>query len=193
MHACCLKPAAQQSPSGSSASKCDKSHRVGGYATHSYAMRQVVPNEPDFNTDDQKRMLDRLVLDVLADLQAQETMVPGAKLRQEVVRAGWQQGLGRKRRLGAGDRETRRGWRRRQCSNGGSRPRLRTLWRNAAARGVEWRCCGCCLRLVDAGAKLEAKDAKGWVPMESARDGSHVDLMWLLFAIIRSHHQKRRG
>lgn len=51
-----------------------------------------MPNEPEVNTD-QKRVLDRLVMDVLADLQAQETMVPGAKLRQEVVQAGWQQGL----------------------------------------------------------------------------------------------------
>ena len=54
-------------------------------------MKQVALNQPEINTDDQKRMLDRLVIDALADLQAQKTMVPGAKLRQKVVQAGWQQ------------------------------------------------------------------------------------------------------
>ena len=48
---------------------------------------------PEIANDDQKQTLDRLLIDALADLQAQETMVPGAKLRQKVVEAGWQQGL----------------------------------------------------------------------------------------------------
>ena len=49
-------------------------------------------DSPEAN-DDEKRPLDRLVIDVLQALQAQETMVPGAKLRQEMVQAGWQRGL----------------------------------------------------------------------------------------------------
>lgn len=55
-------------------------------------MKEVALNELGI-TDDQKRTLERLVIDALADLQARETMVPGAKLRQQIVQAGWQQGI----------------------------------------------------------------------------------------------------
>lgn len=59
---------------------------------------------PEIASDDQKQTLDRLVTDTLADLQAQGTMVPGAKLRQKVVEAGWQQGLDVAAHLAALDR-----------------------------------------------------------------------------------------
>ena len=63
----------------------------GGQATHPKRSKEVALN-PEVN-DDQKRTLDRLVIDVLRALQAQETMVPGAKLRQKMVQAGSQRGL----------------------------------------------------------------------------------------------------
>lgn len=56
------------------------------------AAEEVALNELGI-TDEQKRTLDRLARDALANLQAQETMVPGAKLRQTMVQAGWQQGI----------------------------------------------------------------------------------------------------
>lgn len=69
---------------------------MGGDATHPKHSKdltqQVTLNSPEVN-DDEKRPLDRLVTDVLRALQAQETMVSGAKLRQRMVQAGWQQGL----------------------------------------------------------------------------------------------------
>ena len=53
----------------------------------------MAPVELEHMADDRKRALDRLVIEVLENLQAQDTMVPGAKLRQKVVEAGAQRGL----------------------------------------------------------------------------------------------------
>ena len=61
-------------------------------------------DEPEVTNDDRKRMLDRLLIEALTDLRAQETMVPGAKLRQQVVEAGLQQGLDVAAHLAALDR-----------------------------------------------------------------------------------------
>lgn len=52
-----------------------------------------MPDGPEFTNEEPKRTLVRLLIDALADLQAQETMVSGAKLRQQVVQAGWKQGI----------------------------------------------------------------------------------------------------
>lgn len=64
----------------------------------------VVPNGPESTSEERKRTLDRLLIDALTALQAQETMVPDAKLRQQVVQAGWKQGLDVAAQLAALDR-----------------------------------------------------------------------------------------
>ena len=71
----------------------------GDQATHPKRSKEVAINH-EVN-DDQKRTLDRLVIDVLQALLAQETMVPGAKLRQKMVQAGSQRGLDVDARLAA--------------------------------------------------------------------------------------------
>ena len=59
---------------------------MGGVATHFRRCAMTI-NAPDATNDDRKRTLDRLLIDALAELRAQETMVPGAKLRQRAIEA----------------------------------------------------------------------------------------------------------
>lgn len=63
---------------------------MGGLATH-FRQRAMAFNALEATSDDRKRTLDSLLIDALEELGGQKIMVPGAKLRQQVVETGWRQ------------------------------------------------------------------------------------------------------